>query len=721
MSDVDRVLLKDFLVESMDGLATLEPKFVELEANPGSTAILNEIFRPVHSLKGNCAFFNLSKTNQFSHKMENLLDELRKGKRTTTPEIVSLLLSGVDHLKNMLQRVMSGKAEVLEPTEQEYLESLEKLLGGAAENPMTQLQKTNDTLNQIVAEFGDKPEFYPLLEKLSGLIKDLQGRLKKSGGPDAGSIGERLVLYKVNETNLTPEIAIIHAFFNMVSTNSLSEDSALVVSDTIKRLYTKLEPFKDKPAYGASKKLRDDFVIIHEANIGFDEILTSSLREDFLALLGFCEKSQITGMPTTAAPAKAEDAKPGEVKPLDETAAKTIRINQDKLDEFMGYVGELVVSYESYRYLHHRLEETSGFPQMELEHLHTANKSFAETSDGLQRSLMEIRRVPVKGLLQRAPRMVRELSSKLGKKVHLTVQGEETEIDKSLLEQIEDPFVHIVRNSLDHGIEMPDVRTKNGKEAEGQMTIRAWGEDGEFFLRVTDDGRGIDPDRVKAKALEKGLITEEKARTMRDSEAIKLVYEPGFSTAEKVTDVSGRGVGLDVVRTNLAKIGGSVHLQSEKGQGCTVDIRMPMAVTLTVIKGLLVQAGDYYFVIPGPVIETIYKPRPEEINKVEGRETLNLREKIYSLLRLTDIYDLPLDEATIHSADVTRTVVVVGKDGKDVALYVEKLHGYQQVVVKPLPEEYKNAPFLDGVAILGGDILPLVIDVEKIIEHFFSA
>ncbi len=393
---------------------------------------------------------------------------------------------------------------------------------------------------------------------------------------------------------------------------------------------------------------------------------------------------------------------------------KTMRVEEDKIDHFINFVGDLIVASEVFNYIQKKLENTCREPEIAKE-FKNANITFNELSNNLQKSLMDIRKVPVSQVIKKVPRMVRDLCGSLHKKVNVVTEGETTSIDKSLLEVLEAPIVHMVRNSMDHGIEPPEERLQAGKPEEGTITIKAY-ETSEFFtLDIIDDGRGIDPEKMRKVAVSKELMSEEKANELSDHEAINLIFAPGFSTAEVVSDVSGRGVGMDVVLSSISKNNGFVNVSSEKGKGSVVTIQLPLSVTLIVVEGLLITVGNESFIIPLGYIRESIQPKKEDVYTVSGKgEMIQVRDECIPLLRLHEMFNLPCATKNPWEA----LIIVICHEETQICLLVDELLGQQQVVLKELGQSFTHLTSIKGGAILGDGKVGLVLDIEGIAELF---
>lgn len=410
-------------------------------------------------------------------------------------------------------------------------------------------------------------------------------------------------------------------------------------------------------------------------------------------------------------PADHIAAKEGDKKVV---AKKTMRVDEDTIDGFMRYIGELIISSEVFNHLQKKLETNSNVDPSVVSEFKNANLSFNELSNELQNSLMEIRKVPLKNLLSKTPRLVRDLSKSLSKDVNLVMLGEETKVDKSLMEALEDPFVHMIRNSLDHGLETPQERTAAGKGAQGNLTIEGKCDKSFFYLIIQDDGRGIYPEKIKKVAISKGVITEEEAGKLTDKEAVNLIFAPGFSSAEQVSQVSGRGVGMDVVLTNIKSRNGNIDVESIPGQGTKIIIKLPLTVTLIVITGLILQVSEEKYIIPLDSVREVAEAKDELLSTIQGdTELITYRGEIFPLVRLHETFHLPCENRTLNG----KILVLAETKGEKVGIVVDKLLGLQQMVQKNIGEEFDQVKMIDGGAIMGDGRVGLVLDVGGLISH----
>ncbi|MBU2549605.1 MAG: chemotaxis protein CheA [Proteobacteria bacterium] len=461
----------------------------------------------------------------------------------------------------------------------------------------------------------------------------------------------------------------------------------------------------------------EDFRAIKQSGIDFDALLIGMVKDRLEEIVSRVAVSFAEMPPPGEAPPKKESVPtqtppPAKAGREDRLERKTMRIDEDKVDGFMNYVGELIVTAETFNYLQKMIENEKINPTT-IRAFKNANQAFRELSSELQAGLMEIRRVPLKALLQKVTLMARDLAHQMGKQVKVQMEGQDVQIDKSIAESLEGPLVHVIRNSMDHGLETTDVREQAGKSPEGLLRVTATADKEFFYLEVFDDGHGIDPDRMRSAAVKKGLMSESQAAAITDREAVNLIFGAGFSTAEKITDVSGRGVGMDVVRTNISQLNGSINVESTVGRHATISFKIPLSVTLQVVKALLVRVGSADFIISlDDIVETI-RVGPGELSTIEGRgEVIMRRGNILPLIRLYEAFDIEP-----RFTDPSQAILVVIETPRGIfGLLVDEVLGQQQVVVKDLGSQFKNLYSLAGSAILGDGRLGLVLNPEGVVQ-----
>jgi len=724
----DMSFYEDFVTEAQDHFENLEKHFLELEENPEDLDVLNTIFRSVHTIKGASGFLGLKVIGELSHKGENILDDLRKGKMKVTPEVIDVLLDTFDLLKVLVDNVKL-KIEGENPEDPDISEALAQLQAlkegqlGASEGESAQSKEVKD----------DKPS--------ANVTVDLSESLKKATSED--EIKDIVEIIKsgkkvyeivanidnnVFQTDFDPLniFKILELAGDLIKTHTIIDDVPSDLEDfDAKTFYFKfvclLSTSDEKDQVAGLLSTMDlakfeirELKLVETASSESEEKVEDTKKESAKEVA----KSEQPKAATPAKPVK-KSTKSGFKKP-DTSLGETIRVSQKKLDTFMNLVGELTISKTMVMHISETIANMStGEIHAQAQELVTAAAVLDRVSREIQQSVLEIRMVQIKTVFSKFPRMLRDLAKKSGKEIQLKIHGEDTEIDKSIIEEIGDPLIHLIRNSADHGIEMPEEREKAGKPRVGTVTLRAMHEGNNVVVEIEDDGKGIDAEIIKAKALEKGLITEEKAESMTESEIIDLIFAAGFSTAAKVTDISGRGVGMDVVRSNIRKLNGSVSVKTEKGKGSVFTIKLPL--TLAIIDALMIQTGGQVFAMPGVSVEETLNVPLDDISFIGGRKTINLRGRVLNIVTLNKLLKLESDDKEDISKMIakgrnTYPVVVVHAAGKHLGVIVDKFLRRQEIVIKPLAPYLASLPGLSGATIMGDGKVVLILDPLELVH-----
>ncbi|MDR2198442.1 MAG: chemotaxis protein CheA [Deltaproteobacteria bacterium] len=728
-TELDEGLLQDFITESKELLEEFTSSLSAFEADPTNLETINPVFRAAHTLKGSSAFFGLNHIKDFAHKLENLLDDIRHGKREASPKAIEYLFLAGNHLKSMFDRLSNGDMTVaLTAEEADFQKELVGFIGeggGAAAalgGPEEFKNACRSIKKQLVDALEAETDPETLIQNITDVINKLPLESEEDKKKDSSKQLPRPAAVAYQGTDFT--LPALSAYDNV--TGEKFDPKAFSLN--LKEIGDLVDQNGFADLLPLFKEASEDFTAVYESGLDFDPILVGLIRGKFLDLIQAMEltrgESSAEGEEGKAAEESSGEKREDEgerdkdksAQAKEKQERKTMRISEEKVDGFMSYVGELIVTAETFNYLQKTIEQEKVNPNT-IRAFKNANQAFRELSDELQESLMEIRRVPIKGILQKVNMMTRELSHQLNKKVKVVLEGQDVQLDKSIAESLEAPLVHVVRNSLDHGLEPPEVREENHKPPEGLLRVSASADKEFFYLVVEDDGKGIDPDRMRKTAVDKGLMTETQVAALTDKEAIGLIFGAGFSTAKVITDVSGRGVGMDVVRTNITALNGSINVDSKINQGTTITLKIPLSVTLQVIKALHVRVGQANFIISLEEILESLRPMPDELSTVEGRGLiLNRRGQITPLIKLYEIFDLEPE----HPDPADGLLVMVETPAGRYALLVDEVMGQQQVVVKELGEQFKRLNFLAGSALLGDGGLGLVLAADGIVRLAFG-
>jgi len=588
-----REIIDEFMIEADEIISKLDEDMVKLEKRTDDLDLLNEIFRGAHTIKGTSGFLGFDKVSELTHKMEDVLNKLRKGEVRTNAAIMDVLLESIDTLKVLLDDVRQGRESTID-------------------------------LSAVKAK----------------LIAIDQGQVPETPAPTAAS----KTTGKKNSKGKKAKAA--------------DEPAAAAVSEPV-------------PAATTAPEAAEE----------------------------------VSAEPEPADPAGAPTAGRNALE-LKRGADQTIRVDVNRLDSLMNIMSELVLGRNAL--LQFASKAALRFEGDELfEELNQTATQISFITTELQMSVMKMRMLPIGKVFNKFPRVVRDLARQLTKEVELTIHGEETELDKSVIEEIGDPLVHLVRNAVDHGIELPDVREQAGKPRQGTIKLSASQEGSNIVIRISDDGAGLDGDRIREKAIEKKLGTAEEIQRMSDRDIYSFIFHPGFSTAKVISDVSGRGVGMDVVRTNIEKLKGLIDIESARGQGTAIIIKLPL--TLAIVQGLLVETGSELFILPLASVSETVKITRDEIHTINQREVIRLRDAVLPIVDLATTFFRQQDERAFAGRQ-DAYVVVLGLADRRLGLVVERLLGQEEVVIKPLGELLGQTPGIAGATIMGDGRVRLIVD-----------
>jgi two-component system chemotaxis sensor kinase CheA len=709
----DPSFYEDFLVEAGEHFEQIEQNFLTLESAPGDLEILNSIFRSVHTIKGASGFLGLTKVQALAHIGENVLDDLRKGRMPVSPLVMELLFETEDLLKILVEDVgvaLRKQGTVVDPDTSDLIARLEALKGGArpaAPGPAVAAAVSQD-LGLVLPE--------PLAGIARESVQAAEAALRRGETVLAMRIELLPAIYGThfNPLAMLPMVELVG---RLIHSSSLMKELDLDLFRPGEVPFDLVLILQPAESVEAVKSIFDG---VKHVNVNYFPLSLGSApapRAEPAPPLPVAAPAPVpvpaavaVPDPPAASPAKAAEKAPEKAA---DKSSDTIRVSQTKLDTFMNTVAELIISKTMISHIVERLE-TETLPATAddlVKELRKASIYLDQVSKEIQASVLGIRMVPVKTIFTKFPRMLRDLAKNSGKKIELQMVGEETEIDKSLIEELSDPLIHLIRNSADHGIELPEVRARAGKPETGTVVLRARHEGDSVLVEIEDDGKGIDPKVIRAKAVEKGMLSQERADQLSDEEAINLVFLPGFSTAQKVTDISGRGVGMDVVKSNVRKLNGSVGVSSAVGQGSIFTIKLPL--TLAIIDALLMRAGGQVFALPGTAVEeTLLVPR-ETLSHLTRRKAINLRGEVLGITRLRELLHFKdADDALAQGEELP--VVVVSTGGRRMGIIVDAFLRRQEMVIKPLAPYLASLPGISGASILGDGGVVLILDPAEL-------
>ncbi|WQV85103.1 chemotaxis histidine kinase/response regulator CheAY2 [Helicobacter pylori] len=660
MDDLQEIM-EDFLIEAFEMNEQLDQDLVELEHNPEDLDLLNRIFRVAHTIKGSSSFLNLNILTHLTHNMEDVLNRARKGEIKITPDIMDVVLRSIDLMKTLLVTIRDTGSDTNNGKENEIEEAVKQLQAITSQN----LEGAKETSGTKEAPKEENTEEVKKEAKKENTEENQENKAKAPTAKNPASDNPLADEPDLDYTNMSAE----------------------EVEAEIERLLNKRQE-ADKERRAQKKQ---------EAKPKQEVTPTKETP-----------KTETPKAPKTETKAKAK-ADTEENKAPSIGVEQTVRVDVRRLDHLMNLIGELVLGKNRLIRIYGDVEERYDGEKF-LEELNQVVSSISAVTTDLQLAVMKTRMQPVGKVFNKFPRMVRDLSRELGKSIELIIEGEETELDKSIVEEIGDPLIHIIRNSCDHGIEPLEERRRLNKPETGKVQLSAYNEGNHIVIKISDDGKGLDPVMLKEKAIEKGVISERDAEGMSDREAFNLIFKPGFSTAKVVSNVSGRGVGMDVVKTNIEKLNGIIEIDSEVGVGTTQKLKIPL--TLAIIQALLVGVQEEYYAIPlSSVLETV-RISQDEIYTVDGKSVLRLRDEVLSLVRLSDIFKV--DAILESNSDVY--VVIIGLADQKIGVIVDYLIGQEEVVIKSLGYYLKNTRGIAGATVRGDGKITLIVDVGAMMD-----
>ena len=685
--------LEIFIDESNEHLQNLNTQILNLEAEPENMDTINEIFRAAHSLKGMAGTMGYKRMQNLTHDMENVFSEVRNGQIKVLPNMIDILFQCLDALEEYVSNIRESSDEGTNDNEP-LIQQLNAVLYNKGEVPASEPAKTNSAPK--AEEIGDGKKWRDIVLD-STQVTVLRAAMEQ----------------KKNVFGLTVTVqdtCILKAARAFLVVKAVEEKSEIIVSNP---------PAQDIE----DEKFDKDFSLIVISDNSLETVIKAAENvSEIASVLG--EAIDLDKMKKVQEAAPAAETKPATQntvasKPAEPTAqaggkpaekkagagkpvGRTVRVDIEKLDVLMNLVSELIIAKNS-------LVSASNQEQAKANGVNEHIEYLESVTTNLHESVMKVRMVPIESVVSKFPRMIRDLSKKLDKKMELYMTGEETELDRTVVDEIGDPLMHLLRNSADHGLESAEVRAQRGKPEQGSIFLDAYQDGNNVVIEVRDDGNGIDVDSVRNKAIERGTITAEQAANMSDKEIIDLLFLPSFSTAKAVTDVSGRGVGLDVVKSKIESLSGEVEVRSKLGEGSTWIIRLPL--TLAIIQALMVVVGGEKYAISLGTIQTIEDIAPSEIKLVQNKEVIHLRGTVIPLVRLSEV----LDVESSKSSDENMVVVIVKKGDKQAGLVIDEFLGQQEIVIKSLGKYIKQCKFISGATILGDGEIALILDANALL------
>ena len=689
--------LEIFIEETKEHLQSLNEHLLILEKEPDNEETINEIFRAAHSLKGMSGTMGYKRMQRLTHDMENVFSEIRNGKMKVSSELVDVLFRGLDALETYLSHIQSEANEGTEDYE-DILKALGDILNAG-------IGKTS-FVNHAEKEAKVSVEAVSATDVGKMKFKSLKlEEHEKKAIAKAGMLG----LNVVGLTVYIQEYCVLKGARAFMVNRTLEEFGEIIKLDPSAQdledekydydysayIITKESPEKlAKIATNVSevKEVVADYVKLTDEDAANYE---NAVKQDEIAQAQPKVLKESNSLKAGNAPAAKQGTKP--------VANRSVRVDIDKLDVLMNLVSELIIAKNS-------LLSISSNSKVQIENSFNEQMEYLErVTTNLHESVMKVRMVPIESVVNRFPRMIRDLSKSLNKNMELYMTGEDTELDRTVIDEIGDPLMHLLRNAADHGLEKNEDRQRAGKNPTGSIYLDAYQDGNNVVIEVRDDGSGINVDKIKKKAIEKGLFTEEQTQRMTDKDIIDILFMPGFSTSEKVSDVSGRGVGLDVVKTKIEALGGEIEAKTKLGEGSNFIIRLPL--TLAIIQTLMVIIGDEKYALPLGNIQTVENIPSNEVKMIQGKEVINLRGSVIPIIRLGQILDC-------HNQDQEQEnnlVVIVKKGERYAGMVVDELMGQQEIVIKSIGKYIKNHKIISGATILGNGDVALILDVNSLV------
>lgn len=660
-----------FMEEFDEQLQLMDDGILKLEQEGDKEEAVQSLFRAAHTLKGSSAAMGFDTMKELTHEMEHLLDQVRSRKLSVSPPLIDLLFQALDNLKLLKLEIVEDGGSLTDISGCVY--ELRHFGEGAA-------HKANTTFNNIVSEPFRKPNLS--MDVRLRVAECLEQQLQANW-----------ILIRISAS------CLIKGARAYVIQNSLSEYGEILYasSDT--------SDLDDLGEEGL------DVAFLHSGV--YDKVKLQAIASDLMDVemvsVETVQPDEIAILSVSSLIEGKEMERPAESSNKVKSKQQTIRVSVERLEHLMNLVGELVIDQTRIK----QVEQTqrrriSDDSVTELAHV---SDHLSRVISDLQDSVMKARMLPIEQLFNRFPRMIRDLSRDLGKEIDLLIEGKDTELDRTLIEEISDPLIHLIRNAVDHGIESPGVRVGKGKSPKGKLTIRAAHEDNQVVIYVLDDGAGIDPARMRSSAVSKGLLTAHEAELLSEREAVELIFRPGFSTASVISDVSGRGVGMDIVKSHIERLNGLIEIETELGQGTGFKIKLPL--TLAIIEGLLVKLAGQTFVIPMSNIVEIVRIKLEELDSIGGQSVLLQRNEVIPVTWIHEHFNISSQE----HREGQLSIIIVGSAEKRMALVVDELIGNQEIVIKSLGMYIGKVAGIAGGTILGDGSVALIMEISALINH----
>lgn len=693
--------LEIFIDETKEHIQTLNDQLLILENEPEDKDCINEIFRAAHSLKGMAGTMGFKRMQRLTHDMENVFSEIRNEKMKVTAGLVDVLFQSLDAIEGYLANIMETTQEGTDDNEP-IIRELNKILKEGLGEPLDEDTQKPETNNVSSAEYeGEYIEKYSQIK-----IDDSELKVFREAKAKGHNIFGITVYIQGTCILKAARAFLVFKALEEIGEIMNSTPSAQDIEDENFDLDFSLFVITKEPLDKVLKIIRNVSEIETAIGEDYEDIKHKMVHvtDEKTEIMEEHVEKTVENIQTQTPAAANKATVANNNKGAQKVGNRTVRVDIEKLDSLMNQVSELIIAKNSLVSISQSANEAGN----EISGFHDQIEYLERITTNLHESVMKVRMVPIESVVNKFPRMIRDLQKKLGKEMNLYMTGEDTELDRSVIDEIGDPLMHLLRNSADHGLEPNAVRVQRGKPEVGSIFLDAYQDGNNVIIEVRDDGNGIDVEAVKNKAIERGTITPEQGATMSDKDIIDLLFLPSFSTAKKISDVSGRGVGLDVVKSKIEALGGDVEVKSVLGEGSRWIVRLPL--TLAIIQALMVEVGPEKYAISLGSIATIEDVPVEEIKYVESREVIHLRGQVIPIIRMKEVLDIEEEDDK-----ESMVVVIVKKGDKQVGLVVDNLIGQQEIVIKSLGKYIDNNKTISGATILGDGEVALIIDVNALI------
>ena len=704
-------LFEQYKDEVRETIGTLDNELVAIEQDPASSETIFSLFRHMHSLKGSSKMFNVDNIAHIAHRLEDLMSMIDKNNSILTkhPKIVDLLFKGNDIFRDIIARLEDDITYThLTPDHTAFIGEIQ-----------SQIDKINRRDSQLVDAarklLDDLEALVPSLEEaeaenLKRAMADVSAGLTLATLEEEGS---NQIRFHYNGADLTNDVRSLEELLEKFKAEKSGDEDARALIAVVGNLYNSLSDVATEDAQNLIAELGDGLYMFKECELEIDQMMV----EFFSAILtDLKEKFQVeVVVPASGQRKKSSGSSSVTFK---EPQAKTIRVDEAKIDQFLDSVGKLITKSENLNHLQFSFRQ-AGLNTALMRDFTAVSRTISNDIVNLQRSIMEVRQVEINNILKKFPRLVRDISHKIGKEAELNLFGERVPIDKSLLDDVEQAMVHIVRNAVDHGLETPDERMAAGKNRRGALNISVTQEEASIYIEVADDGRGLNLEKVKAKAIDREVITLEQATTMSDKDAEMLIFRSGLSTKDEATDLSGRGVGMDVVMTNLKKWNGEVLITNQPGQGLAVGLRLPITNTLLTKEAILLRVGESIFCLPLEYVSEIVTVPVSSIHHHKDQSIFRHRDMVISVINIKEILGLGYSDYSDDDpkrGDNRAFIILQDKHESRQAIMADEILGQQKIVIKEFElETFRKLPYFNGLTLLGDGRVVLILDSEKLL------